>query len=643
MERESFEDPHIASMMNKNFICIKVDREERPDLDDIYMAATQTINKGQGGWPMTVFLAPDQNPFFAGTYFPPTDQYGRPGFSTVLMKISELWKNDRDTLIQQGKNLTDHLRQQSSTIPAQSIGNAEIETAVTELSREFDPAYGGFGGAPKFPPATALSLLLRHHHRTGDPLSLKIVRVTLDGMAQGGMYDQIGGGFSRYSTDERWLVPHFEKMLYDNALLTKIYLDAYLVTKEPFYRRIAVEILDYILREMTSPEGGFYSATDADSEGVEGKFFVWTPAEIKTLLEDEASRWFCAYYDITEQGNWEEKNIPNTPRSIEDIAGRFDIPPARLWESLMASRKKIYEARLKRVPPGLDDKILTAWNGLMISALSEGARVLHEPRYLNAAKHAADFLLGRLVQSDGRLLRTYRAGKAHLNAYLEDYAYFCEALIDLYEAGGDFRFLTEAIRLSEKLLSHFSPEDSGGFYNTAKKHEKLLLRRREGYDGAIPNANASAAHALARLSFHSHSDVTRKASIDAIKAYGQIINKHPRAFCKSLIVVDFLLEGPLEIALVGRSGDKAFDELLREVNKHYLPNRILAYQNLSPPEKTVSPSHELLKGKGLVDGKPAVYICRNFTCQKPITDSSTVLRMLESQQKSLHQDRRLTL
>ena len=643
MERESFEDAHTAGIMNKHFVCIKVDREERPDLDNIYMAATLAINKGQGGWPMTVFLAPDQQPFFAGTYFPPVERYGRPGFPSILLRIAELWKTDRKSLLRHGTDLTEHLHQQAGSTPSESVNSNVIETAITQLSTEFDSTHGGFGSAPKFPPSTALALLLRHYHRTGDSLSLKMVRVTLDAIAKGGMYDQIGGGFARYSTDDRWLVPHFEKMLYDNALLAKIYLEAYQVTEEPFYRRIATETLDYILREMTSPEGGFYSSTDADSEGKEGKFFVWTPSQIKKILGEEEARWFCGYYDITDQGNWEGKSIPNTPRPLNQIAERFDTTSDTLQASLDRSRMKIFEARLLRIPPGLDDKILTAWNGLMISAMAEGARILDNERYLKAAERAADFLLTTLIQPDGRLLRTYRSGKAHLNAYLEDYAYLGEALIDLYEAGGASRFLVEANQLAERLLTDFGADDGSGFFSTSRNHEKLLLRHREGYDGAIPSANAAAAYMLAKLSFHLDRDDMRKAAVDAVKGYGKVINKFPRGFCKSLAVVDLLLEGPVEIAMTGRPGDSDFQALYREVNKRYLPNRILAHKDPNASNGKEKISLPLLEGKGLVDGKPALYICHNFTCRAPITDPSEASQALDQAVKELSSGRRSAL
>ncbi len=638
MERESFEDEAIAKLMNDHFVCVKVDREERPDLDEIYMTATLALNGGQGGWPMTVFLTPDQQPFYAGTYFPPTDRFGRPGFATLLTRIADLWKHQRDDLRQQAGQLTELLRRLVGAPGGLAVGEAELNAAAAQLAEEFDAQYGGFGPAPKFPPAGALSLLLRHHRRTGDAHALEMVEKTLRAMAEGGIYDQVGGGFARYSTDEYWLVPHFEKMLYDNALLTKAYLEAYQVTGDALYGRIAGEVLDYILREMTSPEGGFYSATDADSEGEEGKFFVWRPQEIEAILGPEEARRFCAYYNITEGGNWEGKNIPNVRRTVDQVAASLGITPEALASSLEASRAKVYEARKRRVPPGLDDKIMTAWNGLMIGAMAEGYRALGDPRYLRGAEAAADFLLRALVRPDGGLLRTYRAGVAHLNAYLEDYAYLCEALIDLYEAGGAPRYLREAERLAERLVRDFG-DKGGGFFSTARDHEALILRRREGTDGATPSGNAVAAHALARLSYHLDRQDLRNAALEAIRAHGKAIQRYPRAFTKSLAVVDLLLEGPVELALVGTPGETGFEALRREVGRCHVPNRIVAMADPTTAGWGDS-ALPLLAGKTLANGKAALSVCRNFACETPITDPAAVADALAAQAGAPREGRR---
>ncbi len=632
MERESFEDEKIAGLMNEHFVNIKVDREERPDLDEIYMQATLVLNQGQGGWPMTVFLTPDQHPIFAGTYFPPTDRWGRPGFGTLLEKIAEFWRQDPQGLTQQAAQLTQRIRAEVEAVSPLAVGEAELDAAVTQYAEDFDARYGGFGGAPKFPPATGLSLLLRRYHRTGDEQIVRMVQTTLDAMAAGGIYDQIGGGFARYSTDQRWLVPHFEKMLYDNALLTRTYLEAFQVTGEARYRTVAAETLDYILAEMTSAEGGFYSATDADSEGVEGKFFVWTPTEVRAALpSEEDARRVCAYYDITPAGNWEQASIPNRPRSPEEVARELGIAPQELLDTVARARPLLYEARSKRVPPGLDDKVLTAWNGMMISAMAEGARILGENRYLVAAEEAADFLLRTLSRPDGGLYRTYRAGHAHLRACLEDYAYLAEGLIDLYEAGGHEGFLTEAARLAERILGDFADEEHGGFFTTAKDHEALIVRSREGPDGATPSGNAVAASALARLSFHFAREDFREAAIRAVRAYGRQIARFPRAFAKSLAVADLLLTGPVELAFVGSPGEPGYESLRAAASRQYLPGRIIAHNDdpAGPP-----PQHPLLAGKMLVNDRAALYICRNFACQTPVTEPEQVgeaFRQFQSQ------------
>ena len=620
MERESFENEAIAAIMNREFICIKVDREERPDLDDIYMQATVAMNHGHGGWPMTVFLTPDQEPFFAGTYFPPEDRWGRPGFGTVLKSIADYWKNDAGDVLAQANNMTEQLKRSGGIPSPVSVSESVLEDAVVQFTQDFDRTHGGFGSAPKFPPAAGLSLLLRCYHRSGDAHTLSMVTTTLDRMAAGGIYDHIGGGFARYSTDERWLVPHFEKMLYDNALLARVYVEAYQVTKKPLYRQVAADVLDYVLREMTGPSGGLYSATDADSEGVEGKFFVWTPADVRAALgSDEDARRFCALYDITDGGNWEHTNIPNRLHPIEAIAEQLNLTTDELLETAARVKPVLYRARLTRIPPSLDDKVITAWNGMMLSALSEAARVFGENRYLEAAVHTADFLLHTHRLPDGRLLRTSRGSRAHLNAYLEDYAYLAEGLLDLYEAGADERYLHEATRLAELLMTDFHDAEHGGFFSTAKQHEALILRMREGNDGATPSPNAVAASALARLSFHVDRHDWRDAAVGAVRAYGRQIARYPRAFAKTLAVVDFLTQGPIELAFVGQETHEQLPALRRAVADHYLPNRIIAMMMTDTPS-----SLPLLAGKQLVQGSPALYICRNFSCLTPMTDPSEV-------------------
>jgi len=635
MERESFENDAIAAKMNEHFVCIKVDREERPDVDDIYMAATIAMS-GSGGWPMTVFLTPEQKPFFAGTYFPPSDNYGRPGFGTLLDRVAEAWRSDRRSVEAQAEELADHVRGQSAVGRASAVGDGVLEEGARQLSAAFDPRWGGFGAAPKFPPCSALELLLLHHRRSGDDAALEMVVTTLDGMKNGGMYDHLGGGFARYSTDERWLVPHFEKMLYDNAQLALAYLAGFQVTANSEYRRVATETLDYVVREMQSPDGGYFSATDADSEGEEGKFFVWSPDQVSAVLNETAARHFSAYYDVSSGGNWEGKSILNTPRPLDAVAKELAVSTDELAKSLADSRDVLYAERAKRVPPLLDDKILTAWNGLMIGAMAEGFRVLRERRYLESAERAACFALETLRRPDGGLFRTARAGKAHLAAYLEDYAYLGDGLLSLYEAGGDERFLTGARELAERLVEDFSDEDDGAFYFTAKDHESLIARTREGHDGAIPNANAVAARLLARLSVHLDRDEWRTRATRAIQPYAELIERSPRSFATAACLVDRLLEAPTELVLVG-AGDEA-EALASAVARHYLPHRACAV--VGDPEGTAT---ALTQGKGLVDGRAALYVCRDYACRAPITRPEAVAEALGEQLADAARTRRSLL
>jgi hypothetical protein len=628
MERESFEDPGIASLMNAGFVCIKVDREERPDIDEIYMAATLALN-GHGGWPMTVFLTPEQEPFFAGTYFPPESRGGLIGFRVLLGRITDLWRKERPKLTSQAAELTAHLRARVTVESASELSLELVEAALAELRDSFDPVYGGFGGAPKFPPAATLSLLLRAHRRTGEAELLEMARTTLDGMKNGGIYDQLGGGFARYSTDERWLVPHFEKMLYDNAQLASVYLEAYQVTDSAEYARVASETLDYVIREMQAPEGGYYSSTDADSEGEEGKFFVFTPAEVHGVLEPRLAHLFCSYFDVTPMGNWEGRSVLNTPRPLDEIAGAAGVALADAKGLLAVARQRMYEARRLRVPPLLDDKILTSWNGLMIGAMAEGARVLGHDRYFRSAERAARFVLSVLRRPDSGLYRTARAGRAQLDAYLEDYAFLADGLITLYEAAGrgegesdPSEFLLAARTLAERLTLDFGSED-GSFHATAHAHEALLLRPKEGHDGALPSANAIAARALSRLGQHfGRSDWTELAQ-QALEAYGKSVARAPRAFASTLNVLERLHEKPLEIVAVGTPGDPGLRTLLAETAKLYLPNATWA--SVWPERPTSTKALPLTRGKALVDGSPALYLCRNFSCQAPIIDPRTVL------------------
>ncbi len=620
MERESFENEAIANLMNRHFVCIKVDREERPDIDDIYMTATVAMTGG-GGWPMTVFLTPEQAPFFAGTYFPPEDTGGRPGFATLLSRIAELWTADRDQLFRQAGELADHIRRQSELDPPGAISSEVIDLGIAQLTRVFDERWGGFGEAPKFPPCQALHLLLRRYSETANTELLQMATTTLDAMKNGGIYDQLAGGFARYSTDEQWHVPHFEKMLYDNAQLARVYVEAAQITGDTEYERIARETLDYIIREMQSPDGGYYSATDADSEGVEGKYFTFTPKQLRQHLEPEETRVFCAYYDVSDSGNWEGTNVLRTPRSQQEVADELRVEPEELRRLLLSARTKALAARGERVAPALDDKILVSWNALMIGAMAVAGRLLREERYVASARRAAAFIFDQLWKDGRRLLRTARAGVAHLDGYLEDHAYLADALIDLYEATGQSDYLMRSAALLDRLREDFLDPTTGSFFQTANDHEELLVRTRDGNDGAVPNANAIAAQAAHRLGWHLDDDKLRELGQGALRAYCQRIERLPRAHITSLNVLDQMLTEPLQVVFAGAWEQTA--ALRAELSKHYLPRGVIAHAD--GRDQTDS---AILLGKAPIGNKGALYICRNYTCKQPTTSPADVEALL---------------
>ncbi len=644
MERESFENEHIAGLMNKYFVSIKVDREERPDIDGIYMQAVQAITR-QGGWPMTVFLTPDGRPFYGGTYFPPQDrQYGRqtvPGFQSILLSIAELYANQRADVEEQAENLATFLRQKSDA-PLHTLGklatleNASLDMlngAGRKLADDFDETYGGFGGAPKFPNTMSLEFLLRLHlHRQRHEISgesgiseLEIVEASLKQMAHGGIYDQLGGGFHRYSVDAEWLVPHFEKMLYDNALLSRLYLHTYLVTHDTFYQRVATQTLDYIVREMTSPEGGFYSTQDADSEGEEGKFFLWTPAEIEALLPEEEARLFMQYYDVSQRGNFEGKNILHVLKKSSVIAEGAGVSEEKLKEILKHARATLFMAREKRVKPARDEKILTSWNGLMLRSFAEAARHLQRPDYLQVARRNAEFLL-RELQRDGRLLRTYKDGHAHLNGYLEDYVFLADGLFALYEADLDTRWFSEARRLVDSAIALFADEQNGGFFDTGNDHEKLLSRPKDIMDNATPAGNSVAAEVLLRLAAWTGENSYRQRADEYLRALSDLIVEYPQSFAHVVGALDFALSPAREIAIIGDLQQAGTQSLLSVVNSHYLPNSVQAAS--APGDPVAAQTIPLLADRPLKDGLPCAYVCQNFTCQAPVTTEEALADLL---------------
>lgn len=612
MEHESFEDPEVGRLLNEHFISIKVDREERPDLDQIYMTAVQLLTR-HGGWPMSVFLTPDLKPFYGGTYFPPQDRYNLPSFKRLVVSLAHAWKERRQEIEEAARSLTENIRLWSRLEPgAAKLGPELLRQALAQLRERFDPRHGGFGQAPKFPHPMDLRLLLRLWRRCNDDQALAMVTKTLDEMALGGIYDQLGGGFHRYSTDARWLVPHFEKMLYDNALLVPAYLEAFQATGNPFYRAVVEETLAYVLREMTSPEGPFYSTQDADSEGEEGKFFVWTRAELEQILGPEEARLFSEVYDVTDDGNWEGHNILHRSRPLEQEAKLLKMPEADLRRRLEQSKQRLFEARSKRVWPGRDEKVLTAWNGLMINAFAQAAQVLDRPEYAQAAVRAADFLLRVMRTPDGRLLRTTGLGaQPKLNAYLEDYAYLIDSLVSLYETTFDSRWIREALDLVRVLNDQFWDEAEGGFFFTGRDHETLIARNKDPHDDATPSGNAVAVTAFLRLHKLTGDTVLLDRAVRTMELYGGLLESSPLAAAQMLIALDFHLGPVQEFAVLGTPDEVR--PALGLIRRGFRPNKVVALQTAEEDEKVV----RLLDGKTRQNG-PTVHVCENFTCQAPL-------------------------
>ncbi|HMC81705.1 MAG TPA: thioredoxin domain-containing protein [Candidatus Polarisedimenticolia bacterium] len=621
MERESFEDEETARVMNEHFVCIKVDREERPDVDMIYMNAVQ-IMTGSGGWPLNVFLAPDLKPFYGGTYFPPAERHGLPAFRAVLDRVAQTYREKRGRVASSGDQIAGYIAQMSKVTPSREMLTDDLlRAALQELKTSFDPRDGGWGQAPKFPHAAGISLLLRIHRRLHDPEALAMATLTLEKMARGGMYDQLGGGFHRYSTDARWLVPHFEKMLYDNALLVVAYLEAFQATGKALFARIARECLDYVGREMTSKEGGFFSAQDADSEGVEGKFFVWTPEEIGAAAGEEAARAFCAYYDVRPGGNWEGLSILHVPREAAEVAQELGLGLGTLESLLSEARSRLLKQREGRVRPGLDDKILTSWNGLMISAFARGFQVIEEPAHLEVARGAARFLLKSLRAKEGGLLRTSRGGVAKLDGCLDDYAFVTAGLIDLYETDFDPQWVLEARGLVDRMLDRFWNDADGAFFFTAKNQEDLIIRSQTGYDGALPSGNSVAALALYRLARLTGEGGYAEKATGILRAYRDSVVALPAGFSQMLCALDFYLDNPKEVALVGLRSAPDTSALLRAIRKPFAPNKVVAFsEEKGSGVEEAARVVPLLSGKTTAAGKSAAYVCENFRCKAPTSD-----------------------
>jgi len=603
MERESFEDPETAAYMNAHFVNVKVDREERPDVDALYMEAVQTIS-GQGGWPMTVFLDPEGVPFYGGTYFPPDEGRGMPSFRMVMEAVVDAFEGRRGEIAERAPRMRARLAAIGQIEPADGAPEeALLEEAVASLLASADRERGGFGGAPKFPPALALELLLARDER-------EHVERTLDAMLAGGIYDQLGGGFSRYSVDAAWLVPHFEKMLYDNALLARVYLHSWQANGNERYRRVVEETLDWVLREMRGPEGGFYSALDADSEGEEGRFYVWTPEQIEEVLGTGAAP-IAAFYGVTERGNFEG-------RSVLHLAGGAE---AKLPEGLAEARRRLLAARSRRVRPGLDDKRLAAWNALMLGALAEAGTVLGRQDYLDAARACAEFVWAEMRDADGNLLRSWKDGRASLNAYLEDHAYLLEALLDLYETTFEPIWFERARALADAAIARFGDPERGGFFSTSEDHEALIARRKEIGDHPIPSGNSSAALGLLRLAALTGERSYAERAEGVLRLFADPALRHPESFAHLLRAVDFHLSPTKEVALIGDDPT----ELARVVRSEHRPHLVLA----GGPEGSEIPA--LLRHRGALDGRPTAYVCEGFVCQAPVTDPRDLNDLLRMQ------------
>lgn len=604
MEKESFENEETAKIMNQFFVNIKVDREERPDLDEAYMAATQVMNQGQGGWPMTVFLTPDLKPFFAGTYFPPKDAYGRPGFPTLLSSLAELWHKDQEKLVSQADTIVNHLN--SAKSEESKIDKNVQDNAISHWNSGFDKRWGGFGPAPKFPNSGAILHLLNDYNVNGNQTSLYSAVKTLDSMYHGGIYDHVGGGFARYSVDEKWLVPHFEKMLYDNAQLMEAYLVGYQITKNKEYLTVISQILEWLKDEMIDKEGGFYSSMDADSEGVEGKYYVWRPEEINGILSERDAKIFNQYFDISQNGNWEGNSIPNIIMKKSSLSTLLEIPKPEIESSLETSRLKIKEHRRSRIAPGTDDKIIVSWNGLMISSLAKVSAFLGDKEYFEIADKAVSFIMDRMSKKDGSLNRVYRDNLSHIDAFAEDYSYFGNALIDMYEASFDSKYLELAKEYADILLDEFYTE--GYFKQSLSKN--MVINSVNSMDNATPSYNFTCSLLLIRLYYYYGNEDYKEIVESSIKKAGNYINKYPHAHSTAIFVSKYLSEGPIEFALALNQTDQSLLEIIREA---YIPCKIIG-------DSSTGMKIPLLNEKKQIDGKSTVYICKNYSCQEPITD-----------------------
>ena len=630
MAHESFEDEEVAAVLNRYFVSIKVDREERPDVDQVYMSVCQALT-GHGGWPLSIFMTPEGEPFFAGTYFPKTGRMGMMGFTELLQRVAGLWRADRQKILTGSGEIRQALRKDAHPGFAEaSLDLGVLKKGYAQFERTHDERWGGFGSAPKFPTPHHLTFLLRWFRRSGDPQARKMTERTLEAMRHGGIFDHLGLGFHRYSVDEKWLIPHFEKMLYDQALLAIAYTEAYLALGKEEYGKVTREIFTYILRDMTSPEGGFYSAEDADSEGHEGRFYVWRPEEIKRHLGKEEGELFCRFYGVSPEGNFEEgTSVLHIPRPVEHFAAGEKMDPKELGKILDRGRERLFHVREKRIHPLKDDKVLTSWNGLMIAALAKGYQALGDPLFSDAACRAADFILGRMRTPQGRLYRRWREGEVAISGFLEDYAFLVWGLIELYEATFRVRYLEEAIHLNQLMIELFGDKERGGFFFSGKDNESLITRQKELYDGATPSGNSVAALNLLRLA-----RMTGKIDLDKeveglLRAFSSTVAEAPMAFTQFLNFLDFYLGPSQEIVLVGKPDWETTRAITAAIQQKFLPNKVLLFRAEDDTGKKLAELCPFVEGMKSTDRKATAYLCEGFSCKTPLTDLAAIQEALE--------------
>jgi uncharacterized protein YyaL (SSP411 family) len=638
MERESYDDPEVAKLMNDAFVSIKVDREERPDIDNIYIAVCQMISKGGCGWPLNIVMTPDKKPFFAATYVPKESRFGRTGMLELIPRIKDVWTKQHNEVLESANKITAALQRGSKDSEGEELGKSTLKVAYQQLAQSFDNRHGGFGDAPKFPTAHNLLFTLRYWKRSSDADALKIVEKTLQAMRQGGIYDHIGFGFHRYSTDAEWFVPHFEKMLYDQAMISMAYIEAYQATGKEEYAKTAREIFTYVLRDMTSPTGGFYSAEDADSEGEEGKFYLWTENEIHQILGNEGADLIIKVFDVQRDGNFSEgatgkgdgRNILHLKKSLPEIASRLKMHEQELAKRLEAARQRLFAARDKRIHPHKDDKILADWNGLMIAALAKGAQVFNEPSYTEAAKRAADFILKNMRKPDGRLLHRYRDGHADIAANLDDYAFLVWGLIDLYESTFDVNYLQTALNLDGDLVKHFWEDKGGGFYFTADDGENLLIRQKEINDNAIPSGNSVAMLNLLRLGRATANSNLEEKAAKIERAFSKTVEQFPGAFTQLMVAVDFGIGPSYEIVIVGDSRAEDTKAMLKAIGRQFAPNKVVLFRPTEKESPDIIRIAEFTKNQSSLGGKATAYVCLNYVCKLPTTDVNKMLELLNS-------------